>query len=121
MVQLRDEVDSSRWQDSVASSRFAVARTRAELNALLRYGHIIPISRGLTAAYVDDLFPGWTWNRVIAVLKAAGVFIKGDGGTPHRDPRVGAVHVESFDSWLAEWEDGRVTRSERASGLECPK
>ncbi len=63
-ARFRDEVDSSRWQDSVANSRYTVARNRADLSALLRYGHFIPIGRGLTSKYVDDHFPGWTWDSL---------------------------------------------------------
>lgn len=120
-VELRDEVDSSRWQESVANSRFAVARTRADLNALLHYGHFIPVSRGLTAKYVDEHFPGWTWNGLTAVLNAAGVFIGGGAGTPYCDPAVGAVHFDNTESWLVEWEDGNVTNSSRAPGRDGQK
>lgn len=68
-----------------------------------------PVSRGLTATYVSNHFPGWTWNGIIAVLSAAGVVSRG-GGTLHCNPAVGAVHFDSVDSWLVEWEDGQVTR-----------
>lgn len=53
LVNLRDQVDSIRWQDSVAASLYALAL-----------------------------------------------------------PRVGVVHVDDETSWLVEWEDGRVTRSD---------
>lgn len=43
-------------------SVFREHRTREELNSLLHYGHIIPVSKGWTRAYVEDHYPGWTWS-----------------------------------------------------------
>jgi hypothetical protein len=110
-VRLRDDVDSARWQESIANSQCAMARTRADLNALLHYGHFIPIKRGLTTRYVNEHFPGWTWDDLIDVLRAADVLMVNGVGTPHCDPGVGAIHFDDIDSWLVEWEDGRITAS----------
>lgn len=120
-VRLRDEVDPARWQDSVASSLYAVARTRAELNELLHFGHPIPILSGRTQQYIDKRYPGWTWNRLTAVLKAAGVFEHGGAGTPHCDPRVGAVHFDNEHTWMVEWENGRVTVSRAPDDAESAR
>ncbi|GAA3200632.1 hypothetical protein [Microbacterium terregens] len=106
---LWDEVDSSLWQDSIAASNYDQARARVDVNRLLHYGHPIPVSRGFTAAFVSENYPGWTWNELIGVLKDAGVVI--GGVPPHCEPGVGAVHFDADGSWLVEWEDGRITRS----------
>ena len=92
-----------------ALANAAVARTRADINRLLHYGHPVPVSRGLTAEYVDTHFPGWAWNRLLEVLKAAGIVVKSKAGTLHCDPGVGAVHLDNFERWVVQWEDGRVT------------
>lgn len=110
-VRLRDEVDSSVWQDSIARSNFAVARTRDAISRLLHYGHPIPVSRGLTAEYVDTHFPGWTWNGLIEALRATGIVINSKTGALACDPGVGAVHFDGTERWVVEWEDGRVTTS----------
>ena len=112
LVRLRDEVDSARWQDSVAASTYAVARTRADLNRLLHYGHSIPLRKGYTRAFIEEHYPGWTWIGLYNSLDAAGVTRCGAGLPPYCDPGVGAVHFDDETSWLVEWEDGRVTRSD---------
>lgn len=99
--------------------RFGVTQTRADVNALLHYGHFIPVRRGLTAKYVDGHFPGWTWNGLSAVLKAARVVARSSTGTLCCDPAVTAVHFDAAHSWLVEWEDGRVTQSETRHRLDA--
>lgn len=65
----------------MTTRRYADARTREQLNELPRYGHIIPISKGLSDRYVEEHYRGWTWNALVQVLSAAGVFV-GRGGSP---------------------------------------
>lgn len=55
-------------------------------------------------------------SRVYAV----GVFIRGDEGMPYGDPAAGAVHFDHAD-WLVEWEDGQLTRPNRAWGLNAQR
>ncbi|WP_171013170.1 hypothetical protein [Microbacterium sp. 2FI] len=106
---LRDEVDSAVWQESIAASSYEQARARVDINRLLHYGHPIPVGRGYTFAYVAENYPGWTWNELLDVLEDARVVVH--GVPPRCHPGVGAVHFSHDGSWLVEWEDGRVTRS----------
>jgi hypothetical protein len=79
---------------------------RAELNALLHYGHPIPACCGLTDAYVATRYPGWTWNELIAILRAAGIVVRPLRGAPLRcDPRVRRVHVTSPSEFEVDWAD----------------
>lgn len=94
------------WDDR---HRYALTRTREELNDLLRFGHIIPVSRGWTRAYVDEHYPGWTWNGLVGVLRAAGVLVDRGGSPPCCAPGVRAVWFDSEDGWLVEWENDRHT------------
>lgn len=104
----------------MAVQQYREVRTREQLNKLLHYGHIIPISRGLTNKYVDGHYPGWTWNALIRVLSAADVYV-GRGGTPPRcDDRVVRVHFDSHEAWCVEWEDGRTTEGPAAPGTTRP-
>lgn len=95
-------------------------RTREQLNKLLHYGHIIPISRGLTTKYVGEHYPGWTWNALIRVLSAADVYVGQGGAPPHCDDRVVRVHFDSHETWRVEWADGRVTEGAAAPGTTWP-
>ena len=100
--------------------QYREVRTREQLNQLLHYGHIIPISRGFTDDYVDEHYPGWTWNALVRVLTAADVYV-GQGGSPPRcDDRVVRVHFDSHEAWLVEWEDGRITQGPAAPGATWP-
>ena len=88
-------------------SEYREHRTRAEVDGLLRYGHIGPVSRGYTDTYADEHFPGWMWNELMAVWRAAGVIVPNKGGgTLSCDPRVKVIHFNGPDSLAIEWLDG---------------
>ena len=88
-------------------SRFREHRTREDLNALLHYGHIIPVSRGWTRAYVETRYPGWTWNALMAIFQAADVVVSSKcGGPPKCDDRVALLHFSTTDDFIVEWIDG---------------
>ena len=82
---------------------YAESRTGEEISRLLHYGHIIPVRRGLTADYVDRHFPGWTWNALMDVWRAAGIVVRTPGGIPDCDPRVRAVHFTDAEHVHVEW------------------
>ena len=91
-------------------AQYAEHRTRDELNQLLHYGHIIPVSRGWTDNYVAEHFPGWHWNSLMATWMAAGIVVRSTvGGPPSCDPQVVAIHFNGPDSFAVEWIDGTVT------------
>ena len=88
-------------------SQFREHRTREELNALLHYGHIIPVSKGWTREYVDTNYPGLTWNALLAIFQAAGIVLpSGCGGPPKCDDRVVLLHFSSREEFRVEWIDG---------------
>ncbi|ACZ30635.1 hypothetical protein Xcel_1610 [Xylanimonas cellulosilytica DSM 15894] len=88
---------------------YAEHRSRHDLDRLLRHGHVIPVRRGVTAAYVAKHFPGWTWNELMGVWHAAGVVVSQGGSPPRCDDNVVAIHFDGPDSFLVEWTDGTVT------------
>ena len=88
------------------TTRFREHLTLEQCKALLRYGHVIPISRGYTTAYVDEHFPGWTWNQLIRVFIAAGIYINRGGAPPTCDDRVRTFHFSSPIDFHVEWIDG---------------
>lgn len=112
LVELRDQVDSIRWQGSVAASTYALALPRDAVNRLLHFNNPIPLRRGFHQAFVDEHYPGWRWEGLVDAFRASGVYRPGGGFASFCDPGVGVVHVDDETSWLVEWEDGRVTRSE---------
>lgn len=90
-------------------SRFSHHLTGDECSAILRHGHIIPVSRGWTATCVDEHCPGWSWNELIAVFKAAGIVIGRGGSPPTCDERVLAIHFSGIADFAVEWVDGSTT------------
>jgi hypothetical protein len=87
-------------------SRFREHRALDECKRLLHYGHVIPVSRGYTARYVAEHFPGWTWNELVAVFVAAGIFVNRGGSPPTCDDRVATFHFSSSTDFFVEWADG---------------
>jgi hypothetical protein len=92
-----------------ADRRFQQRRTREELNALLHYGHIIPVSKGWTRAFVHEHYPGWTWSGLIKVLSSAEILVNRGGAPTCCDERVEVFLFDSPDSWLVERADGSTT------------
>lgn len=87
-------------------SGFREHLTIDQCKQLLHHSHWIPINRGYTARFVAENYPGWTWNELVKVFVAAGIFIN-RGGTPATcDPRVVAFHFSSPTEFLVEWGDG---------------
>jgi hypothetical protein len=87
-------------------SRFREHLTLDECKALLHYSHSIPITRGFTATYVADHFPGWTWNELVKVFVAAGIFVNRGGSPATCDDRVVRFHFSSPEEFYVEWIDG---------------
>lgn len=107
-------VRALRSPDTVASHPFDYAELRfsAEVDALANHGHVIPITTGVTAEYLTEYFPGWTWNALTGLLKTAGALTREPAPAPLvRDPAVAAVFFTDLDSWAVERIDGSVTRS----------
>lgn len=92
---------------------YAEHRTGAEIQNLLHHGHCIPVLRGFTRAHVAEHFPGWTWNGILAVCRAASIVDpQSGGGSPLRcDPRVRVFHFTNEQVFAVEWDDGTVTAS----------
>ena len=87
----------------VDTSQFAEHRTREELNSLLHFGHIIPVSKGWTKKHVDSHFPGWTWNQLIDICMAAQIVVRRGGAPPKCDDRVAIFHFSSDTEFFVEW------------------
>lgn len=87
-------------------SRFREHLTLDACKRLLHYGHVIPISKGYTADYVAEHFPGWTWNELVQVFVAAGIFINRGGSPPTCDDRVVTFHFSSPTEFHIDWIDG---------------
>ena len=89
-------------------SQFREHRTREELNALLHYGHIIPVSKGWTREYVDTNYRGWTWNSLIGVFRSAGIVVASAcGGPPKCDDRVVMFHFSGAGDFFVEWRNAK--------------
>ena len=84
-------------------SHFREHRSLEECNALLHYGHIIPVSRGYTRKFVTENYPGWTWNELMQVFRSAGILINRGGSPPACDHRVITFHFSSPSEFYVEW------------------
>lgn len=110
-----DQNDLSVGADSVVSAEdtgpnapgcasfenFAERRTGEEIVALLGYGHPIPVGRGWTRQYVEEHFPGWTWNSLMEVWREAlpGARINAMRETADR---IEMIHFSGPTSWVIE-------------------
>ena len=72
-------------------SHFREHRTLDECKLLLHYGHVIPICHGYTATFVAENYPGWTWNELVQVFVAAGIFVNRGGAPATCDDRVADI------------------------------
>jgi hypothetical protein len=86
-------------------SQFDEHRSRDELNALLNHGHFIPAGKGLTRQYVETHYPGWTWNRLLKLFRAAGILVMRGGTPPCCDDRVKSFHFTRSGTFAVEWRD----------------
>lgn len=102
-------------------------RTSLEIDRLLHHDFLVPIGRGITAKFVAENYPGWTWNELIRVLNAARVRVARPGQPSVCHPDVVRVQFDSERSWRVEWKDGSVTegpepvgttRSTSSTGIE---
>lgn len=94
---------------SQSENDFREHRSRAEIASLLRYGHIIPISKGYTDAYIASHFPGWTWNQLMETWRSAGIVVT-RGGMATCDERVVSISFNGPGDLQVEWADGTVAR-----------
>jgi len=78
-------------------------RTRGQLDELLRHGHFIAVGKGHTAAYVEQHYPGWTWNELIRILTIGGV-IRRDGDRMSCAPKVRGLNFGGGSRFALEWD-----------------
>ena len=55
--------------------------TRFDIDRILHFFHPIPLKHGWHQRHLDDHYPGWEWNAMIAMLRNAEVLIKRTGGS----------------------------------------
>ncbi|SJN21085.1 hypothetical protein FM104_02970 [Microbacterium esteraromaticum] len=96
-------------------------RTKAEIDRLLHYDFVIPISRGFTTKHVNENYPGWTWNQLVCTLNNAGVRVARPGSPSACHDEVVRVHFDSEQSWLVERADGSTTTGPAPAGTTSPK
>jgi hypothetical protein len=90
---------------------FTEHRAADELARFLHHLHWIPQSRGITDAFVDERYPGRTWQGLVLVLTAAGISVGRGASPPSLMPTVAMLHFTDATRWAVEWEDGVVTAS----------
>ncbi|WP_146084969.1 hypothetical protein [Rathayibacter sp. AY1E4] len=94
-----------------SAEEFAEHRTADELARFLHHVHWIPQSRGITDAFVDEYYPGRTWQGLVLVLTAAGILVSRGGSPPSLMPTVAMMHFTDATRWVVQWQDGIVTMS----------
>jgi hypothetical protein len=84
-----------------------------DMRELFRHGHWIPVLRGITQAYLDRRYPGWSWNALTEALATIGAAhcIGRRNQHPHYVPDrlVESVHLNGPDDFCIVWVDGAVT------------
>lgn len=92
-------------------------RSREEIAELLRFGHPIPVGKGYNRRYVADRYPGWTWNELMAVWRAAGILVP-VGSMLTCDDRAEFVRFTGPKAWEVHWSDGSATGAPRRTEAE---
>ncbi|MEP7115673.1 MAG: hypothetical protein ABI862_20580 [Ilumatobacteraceae bacterium] len=87
-------------------SNFREHLTLVDCKRLLHHGHVIPICHGYTAEFVVAHYPGWTWNQLVEVFVAAGIFVNRGGAPATCDNRVAMFHFSGKAEFLVEWVGG---------------
>lgn len=78
----------------------------SEIRELAHYGHWIPVTKGLTHAYVTRTYPGWTFNSLYPPLIASGLLkARGQSFSPRRLVD-GIIGVEINRSGVVTGDDG---------------
>ncbi|WP_028245353.1 hypothetical protein [Pseudoclavibacter soli] len=103
--------------------RFAWHLDADELDALIRYDHWIPLSHGVSHAYLDEHLPGLSWAEIDRLLQSADLrWITPSRPTDRSVPMLArranacAVHFNSPDDWAAQWSDRWVTAAPQRQG-----
>lgn len=91
--------------ETIDFSKYREHFSPEQIDALLHYGHIIPISRGFTDRYLAEHHPGWQWNDLIHVFDAAGIRVCGGGCAGYCVDGVRFLHFDNETSFAVEWED----------------
>lgn len=100
---LEDELHPTSGEMNEEFAHFREHRSRHQVDRFLHHMHAVPVSRGITKAYVDKEFPGWEVNDLKAVFKAAGLIAETPPGAPLRttdDYR--AIHFNDAQDWAVE-------------------
>ena len=101
-----DDARTSEGVDS-AYEKYAMHLSRKRIDEVFHYAHYIPRGRGITAAFFDKNYPGWTIESMHAVFRAAGIISLDDPcglmGKCHW--RVKALHFNSVADFEVEWND----------------
>jgi hypothetical protein len=87
-------------------SRFREHLTLDECKRLLGFSHWIPVNRGHSERFVEEHYPGWTFNKLVRVFVAAGIYVNRGGAPATCDDRVVSFHFSSSTDYHVEWIDG---------------
>ena len=97
--------------ERIDTSEFSEHLTLEECNRLLHFGHSVPVLRGYTSEYVAEHFPGWTWNTLVSVFKAARIAVSSPGSPLRCDERVAMFHFSDKRNYHVEWNDEAVDQA----------
>lgn len=76
--------------------------TRDQIDEILHYAHIIPVSKGYTAAFMHKRYPQHEFNALMQVFRAAEILDR-SAGMPRCRRSVAALHFTSTDSFEVDW------------------
>lgn len=109
-------VDTKQLAARIASLAFSADFT--QMQKLIHYDFVIPVSRGFSQAHLDAHYPGLLWNQVDTLLSNADVRIRpysaprgGGSSMPTVRPSLKTLNFSGQNDWVAQWRDGWVTAS----------
>ena len=79
--------------------------TRYGIDRIMHFAHFIPVKKGLHQKYIDDKYPGWSWNQMVHLLKDAGVLIERAGGGSRCHWKLECLYVNKQFETTIEWDE----------------
>lgn len=78
--------------------------TREQINEIVHYAHIIPVSKGYTAKFMRERYPQQDFNMLMRVFNAAGVLDPTGFGMSTCRKAVAALRFSDSEHFEVEWE-----------------
>lgn len=78
--------------------------TRYDIDRICHFSHWIPWKNGLQQKFIDENYPGWSWNQMIGLLNQTEVLIERPGGR-RCHWKLKTLHISEAFEIAISWDD----------------